>query len=159
MCCNQARGVWKHQSRKRLCYTAELMRCSLNPNVICHAANTQYGLWHRSQYRSRGACQLPPVLCLHLFLSTVQSFSTTPLSLHCSVLNQLLAHSPTSFCHLPRPPGRARHIHQSHTIKMLPSQHGGAIGRTIIETMIYGPHQVCNCVFTCVCMLLRNGTA
>lgn len=110
-------------------------------------------------YRSRGACQIPPVLCLHLFLSTVQSFSTTPLSLHCSVLNQLLAHSPTSFCHLPHPPGRARHIHQSHTIKMLPSQHGGAIGRTIIETMIYGPHQVCNCVFTCVGMLLRNGTA
>lgn len=60
MCCNQARGVWKHQSRKRMCYTAELMRCSFNPNVICHAANMQYGLWHRNQYVQVQRCMSAP---------------------------------------------------------------------------------------------------
>lgn len=68
--------------------------------------------------------------------------SSTPSS-SSSVLNPPLAHSPTSFCHSPHPPGPAPHIHQRRTIKTLCSQHGGSTGRTIMETLIYDPHQVC----------------
>lgn len=63
----------------------------------------------------------------------------------------LFPHFPTSFCHSPRPPGLAPHIHQTCTIKKLCSQHGGAIGRTIMEATIYGPKQACACISVCRC--------
>lgn len=112
-------------------------------------------MWHKMSTLSDSLSSAIFASPFSFCLASVRCRSSIPPSSSSSVLNPPLAHFPASFCHSPRPPGPAPHIHQSRAIKTLCSQHGGAIGRTIMETAIYGPHQVCVCVMcVCVCDLL-----